>query len=501
MINDIPVVGLGEPGDAGASGGRKLGSDVARSRERSLVHALIGEHQAAVAVDLGAGDAGWVAFLRGRYPKATLLVVDTSVTPFDRRAGAHATGLPEGEADLVLCLRALRSADTSALLAEVHRIARPGALAVLEFAHLNLLARAERFFPAASRLRRKPRAGAIYGAAEIRDVLTRAGFDVERVVTISPNLPLRSRLRGANVAMAAAARLTQPVLAPSIYVRARIRKVPGSNAPLVSVIVPTCNSEAYLERCLLSVRRQSYRNIEVIVADNYSTDGTAGIAARFADRTIVCGPERCAQFNMAAAQARGSLLYRVDSDFLLDDTIVERAVAEVAAGADMVCIGNHSSAANGFWAAVQRFERDMYLDDPMHVAARFFKREFFEAVGGFDESLISCEDIDLHARMLGAGARTALLSFGEEHLGEPRSLGEFARKNYYYGSSLPRFVRKSGARGIVRLSPLRGTFFRHWLRFVRHPRLAAGFGVMQAVKYGAGALGFIRSVVREGRSS
>ena len=44
--------------------------------------------------------------------------------------------------------------------------------------------------------------------------------------------------------------------------------------PLVSVVVPTRNSAQFLERCLASIRNQSYANVEVIAVDNYSSDGT-----------------------------------------------------------------------------------------------------------------------------------------------------------------------------------------------------------------------------------
>ena len=53
--------------------------------------------------------------------------------------------------------------------------------------------------------------------------------------------------------------------------------------PLVSVIVPTRNSAQFLERCLASIRNQSYANVEVIAVDNYSSDGTPEIGRKYAD--------------------------------------------------------------------------------------------------------------------------------------------------------------------------------------------------------------------------
>ena len=52
---------------------------------------------------------------------------------------------------------------------------------------------------------------------------------------------------------------------------------------LVTVIVPAFNSEKYIEKCLSSILRQTYQNLEVIVVDDGSTDRTTGIVRRFAE--------------------------------------------------------------------------------------------------------------------------------------------------------------------------------------------------------------------------
>ena len=53
---------------------------------------------------------------------------------------------------------------------------------------------------------------------------------------------------------------------------------------LVSVTVVTYNSGRYIKRCLESVLEQKYGNLEVVIIDNASTDGTADILEQFADR-------------------------------------------------------------------------------------------------------------------------------------------------------------------------------------------------------------------------
>ena len=98
------------------------------------------------------------------------------------------------------------------------------------------------------------------------------------------------------------------------------------STPLVSVIIPTKNSAKTLEKCLQSVKNQSYPNIEVIVIDNNSIDKTKEIAKKYTIMVFNKGPERSAQVNFGGRQARGKYLYRVDSDFIIEKDVVQECV-------------------------------------------------------------------------------------------------------------------------------------------------------------------------------
>jgi glycosyltransferase involved in cell wall biosynthesis len=262
--------------------------------------------------------------------------------------------------------------------------------------------------------------------------------------------------------------------------------------PRVSVLIPTKNSATFLEACIESVRAQRYANVEVIVIDNGSTDRTPDIARAKADLFLTEGTERASQLNAGARRAQGKYVYRIDGDFVLEPEVIDEAVDFCErAGFDAVAVHNDSDPRASFWARVRNFERRMYKYDPTIVGARFFSKRAFDAVGGFDEALVAGEDYDIHNRLLAAGYRIGTIAAGEIHLGEPTSLLQFAGKSYFYGKSIGAFVRKSGLRGLRQVSPIRGAFFRHWREFLQHPVLAGGFVVMQLVKYGCGAAGFL----------
>ena len=89
------------------------------------------------------------------------------------------------------------------------------------------------------------------------------------------------------------------------------------NYSLVSMIITTKNSARTLERCLVSVKNQSYANIELIVVDNNSADNILKIANKYADKVFTKGYERSAQRNFGVDQTSGKYVYKIDSDFVL----------------------------------------------------------------------------------------------------------------------------------------------------------------------------------------
>jgi len=229
--------------------------------------------------------------------------------------------------------------------------------------------------------------------------------------------------------------------------------------PLVSIIIPTRNSERTLPLCLKSIEKQTYKNIEVIVVDNYSKDKTVEIAKAYGATVYLKGPERSTQKNFGTVKAKGKYVYFVDSDFVLHPRVVEEAVSLAEQGHDAVVILNISDPRPSLVAKIRFYERLSYYGSGIYEAARFIKRELFLKVGGFDTRLYANEDYDLHQRLLQAGARIARTrnSF-EIHIGEPSSVKEFIIKSMYYASNIRSYLKKNP--NIYHMIPLRPTFFK-----------------------------------------
>lgn len=263
------------------------------------------------------------------------------------------------------------------------------------------------------------------------------------------------------------------------------------NEPLVSVLVATRNSNKYLQKCLESVKSQTYKNWELILVDNYSSDDSAKIAKRFTKHVFILGPERSTQYNLAAKKAKGRYLYRIDSDFVLEPEVIEQCVEKCEIeNYSAIAVHNVSDDSLGFWSQVRKLERNCYIDDDLIVAVRFIKKDVFWNLGGFDERMYAGEDYDLHNRFVESGLKWGRIKAKEVHLGEVTSLWEFAKHSFYYGKNLMYYIDKYPHIGGRQMILIRSAFIKHWRELARHPIITLGLLIMNIVKFTSGGLGF-----------
>ena len=168
--------------------------------------------------------------------------------------------------------------------------------------------------------------------------------------------------------------------------------------PLVSVIIPTKNSARTLDKCLKSIQDQTYPNIEIILVDNNSTDNTKEIAKKYTNKVYNKGPERSAQRNYGANKAKGEYLLIHDSDIYFHPNSVQECIdLALNQGADAVILPEESIG-EGYWTKVKAFERSFYVGNDYIEAVRFFSRQAYNELGGYDEDLTGPEDWDLTIR-------------------------------------------------------------------------------------------------------
>jgi GT2 family glycosyltransferase len=201
--------------------------------------------------------------------------------------------------------------------------------------------------------------------------------------------------------------------------------------PLVSFVIPVRNDVLRLQRCLTSVVKNDYPRalIELIVVDNDSTDGSAAAARSYGAMTIKSpGDSVATHRNRGARAALGSIIAFADSDHEIDRNWIESAV-EVLCDPMVAATGSPylpqpqpnwvQRHYDGLRSRPVRREEVSWLGSG-NIAV---KRSAFERVGGFDESLTACEDVDFCNRLRLAGYQVvADPNLRSIHFGDPKTL-------------------------------------------------------------------------------
>src|SRR3990172_9382448 len=167
---------------------------------------------------------------------------------------------------------------------------------------------------------------------------------------------------------------------------------------LVSIIIPTFNSERFLDKCLKAIKNQNYPFYEIIVVDQQSTDRTIDIAKKY-KATII--PTKKPKFysppsksrNMGAKVAKGEYLYHLDSDMEVSKNLFQEVVSIFKTRGEIGGIMVYEKdKTKGFFSKCKALERRCYKGNDDIDAARIVRKKIFEKVNGYDEEISSGED-------------------------------------------------------------------------------------------------------------
>lgn len=186
--------------------------------------------------------------------------------------------------------------------------------------------------------------------------------------------------------------------------------------PRVSAIIPCYNREDFIAETVRSVLEQSYREIELIVVDDGSTDGSRAVLEGFGERlTLLEHPGRenrgqSAAINLGLRHATGRYVAILDSDDLWMPHKIEQQVAFLEAHPNIGLVYGNGT-------AIDEKGRQLYViygpgheerNEPARVLMDCYflvpnnslvRREVFDRVGGFDESLRAAQDHDMAIRI------------------------------------------------------------------------------------------------------
>lgn len=184
---------------------------------------------------------------------------------------------------------------------------------------------------------------------------------------------------------------------------------------ILSIIIPTKNEEEYLPQLLRSIKKQTFEDYEIIVADNESKDKTQKIAKKY-NCLIVKGGLPGIGRNLGAKKASGEMLLFLDADTELEDpTFLELLIAEFKEKEIEIAVPKANVDGKfldkfycNFW---NKFVAVFQYSSPFAGGwCIFIKRDIHNKIKGFNEKIVLGEDSDYVKRAARVGKFRVLKS-------------------------------------------------------------------------------------------
>ena len=250
--------------------------------------------------------------------------------------------------------------------------------------------------------------------------------------------------------------------------------------PLVSIIIP-CYQPKAIRNILETIKKQSYQNIEVICVDAITRpDKKIKPIVEQYGQYFVYGPERSNQRNFGAKKANGKYFLFLDQDTIPSREVVKECVQKI--NKKCMIIIPEISFGKGFWSKVKSFERSMYFGGDVAQGARFFEKESFMKIGGYDPDLVGTEDLDLFNRLCNQGITPLEIKSYLYHDEGRLTLRNMSKRIIYYSKSFKKYKERHPEIAKKQFTLLRPAYFKNWRKMIKHPLLTTGFIVSKFVE-------------------
>ncbi|MFZ2071221.1 MAG: glycosyltransferase family 2 protein [Halobacteriota archaeon] len=187
------------------------------------------------------------------------------------------------------------------------------------------------------------------------------------------------------------------------------------NEPLVSVVIVNWNKKSDLKKAIESIYDQTYQNIEIIVVDNHSTDGSIEMVQKdFLNVKLIIMPDSdygaCETINIGMVNTVGEFVVVMDNDAILEKDWIELAVKNFNENDKIGAIGSkvvnyYSKKAEWYHARpVEEWQDKEFKTSQFHGAAAAFRKSVLDEVGYYPKEYFLYEnEFALGAKIINAG--------------------------------------------------------------------------------------------------
>lgn len=193
---------------------------------------------------------------------------------------------------------------------------------------------------------------------------------------------------------------------------------------LVSIILPTFNSEKFLDDCLKSIVKQTYKKIELIVIDGLSSDDTLKIVKKynkfFPTKIIQKKTKNLAEaLNLAIANSQGEYIARMDSDDIMISNRIEKQLNFFVKNKFTGVLGTQAFRYKKYYLKPfllhvnsDYLRLSIFFESPFVHPSVMLNREIFEKGNFYNESYDECEDFELWSKLSSFYDFKNIISFG-----------------------------------------------------------------------------------------
>lgn len=263
--------------------------------------------------------------------------------------------------------------------------------------------------------------------------------------------------------------------------------------PLVSIIIPTYNREFYIKKCLDSIKKQTYKRIEIIIVDQHSTDKTVATARKFGAKILLRPTPKfysppSKSRNIGFKASKGDIILNLDSDMELTPHLVEEAVRLLQNGTYGALVIHEIDRPKGYWSKCKAMERRCYWGNLNIEAARFVTREVFTKVKGYDEKLNSGDDLNVHKRYMKVAPVGFCKNILYHNIGD-LNFTQLMLKKFNYGRTSGRYFKKTKESPLFYFMGEYFCFIKNTPMLIKHPIIGVGMVFMKTSELFFGFLG------------
>jgi len=179
-------------------------------------------------------------------------------------------------------------------------------------------------------------------------------------------------------------------------------------SPLVSINIPTLNSERTIKICLDGVKNQSYKNIELILIDSFSTDKTVEIAKQYGAK-IYLQKGLIKQRMLGVEKSKGDFILLLDSDQVMDKDLIKKCVEKINAGYNTLILPEKSVHDNSLISRLIAYNMFVVQADKDvnygTALPRFIKSSYLKKIGSVPEELGYFDHAFIYNEILKIGAK------------------------------------------------------------------------------------------------